>query len=112
MEAVVTKILIGAVIGFIFKIVYDWFKSGRIEKGEYVKVQDCQHVREKCCIGQLKKDNATFKTRLDAVEKSLDAGRQDFRQIRQDISKMKEHMAGMKSLLETWIEIEKGKQRV
>lgn len=95
---------LGAIITLVFKLVYDYLNSGRIEKGVYMKISDCNVHREKCCLPQVKRDTVALHTRMDAVDKRLDRGGKDFRMIQQDIGEMKQHMAGMKGLLEVFVE--------
>ena len=79
------SIILATVAGFIGKIIWDWFKSGRLEKGLYVKTVDCEKNREKCCLPQLKRDSGILESRLTAAEKRLDQGREDIRLLREDI---------------------------
>jgi hypothetical protein len=101
------SIILATVAGFIGKIIWDWFKSGHLEKGVYVKTVDCEKNREKCCLPQLKRDSGILESRLTAAEKRLDQGREDFRLLREDISEMKESLAGIKAVLEAFLK-EKG----
>jgi len=45
-----------AAIGFFGKILWDWLKSGRTEKGEYLTVEAFDKHKEQCCLLTLKKD--------------------------------------------------------
>ena len=94
-------IVSGAVIGFIFKIIWDWLKTGRFEKGVYVTSVHCEQIRDKCCMPQIKKDVEVLKTEMKAHEKKLDQGREDFRLLRKDIGSIKESLAGIKSVLDS-----------
>lgn len=95
------KLMLAMVIGFILKIVYDWLKTGRFEKGIYVTTVHCEEVRDKCCIPQIKKDVSVLKIEVKAHEKKLDEGREDFKLLREDISSIKESLSGIKSVLDT-----------
>lgn len=114
MEAGLIKICVALAAGLILKIAWDWLTSGRTEKGIYVKAAECEHHRETCCIGQVKRDTIynrrqfdAFKektdTRLDGVEKRLDQGAADFRVLRKDIGEIKEFMAGCQVRLDSLI---------
>jgi len=74
-----------AAIGFFGKILWDWLKSGRTEKGEYLTVEAFDKHKEQCCILTLKKDfnicqqdSCTFQAnhdhRLVIVEEKLKDG--------------------------------------
>lgn len=97
-------VVVSVILGLVSKIVYDFIVSGRTEKGVYMKIEDCQGLRDKCCIGKVKSGYATLETRVAAAEKRLDEGREDFKQIRKDIGEIGKDIAGMKTLLEKWLE--------
>jgi len=97
------KVVIGVILGFVAKIVWDWLNSGRIEKAAYVTTVHCDEVREKCCLPVLKKDIGILKAECAAHEKKLDQGREDFRMLREDIGGIKEGLAGIKSVLEAFL---------
>ncbi len=99
----VILIVLSAVTGFIVKIIWDWFQSGRLEKGVYMKAADCENHRDKCCLPQIKKDIGILKVEMMAHEKSLDQGREDFRLLRKDIGGIKESLAGIKIVLEAFL---------
>ncbi|MCG8639132.1 MAG: hypothetical protein MI862_05325 [Desulfobacterales bacterium] len=95
----VENMLIGIAGAFLVRAAWDYWQSGRAEKGIYMKVTDCEKSKEKCCVSQIKKDVATQGVRLNAVEKRLDQGSQDFRLIHKAIGGIKEDIAGMTALL-------------
>jgi hypothetical protein len=100
------------VIGWIVKGWVENYRSGRVEKKAiYVSSADCQAIRDKCCVTQIKKDLAAehsdlesfqreTKIRLRAVEKRLDQGREDFQAIRRDIGEINKTLASMAAILE------------
>ncbi|MBT4877928.1 MAG: hypothetical protein HON48_22335 [Desulfobacula sp.] len=96
-------IVVAAILGFVCKIIYDWLKTGRTEKGVFVKTDHCETIREKCCVPELKKDVGIIENRMDAAEKSLDRGREDFRLLRKDISEINLTLAGMAETLKFFL---------
>ena len=100
------KLILAALIGFVFKIIWDWLKTGRSEKGILVTTAHCEEIREKCCMPQIKKDVGILKTEIAAHEKKLDQGREDFKLLREDISSIKESLAGIKSVLDSVLQKE------
>lgn len=99
-------------LGLIAFMVREYLTSGRIEKkAVYVTSVDCQAVRDKCCVGDVKKElslershfesfRREVEVRLMAVEKRLDQGREDFKVIRKDIGKINNTLARMVVILE------------
>ncbi len=49
------------VVALIVKVLWDYWKSGRAEKGVYLTMADFDKHRENCCALQLKKDIAADK---------------------------------------------------
>ncbi len=81
-----------AAIGFFGKILWDWLKSGRTEKGEYLTVQAFERHKEQCCVLTLKKDfnicqqdsctvQANHASRLAVVEERLRDGQATFKEL-------------------------------
>jgi len=81
-----------AAIGFFGKILWDWLKSGRTEKGEYLTVDAFDKHKEQCCILALKKDfnicqqdsctvQANHDHRLIIVEEKLKDGQVMFQAL-------------------------------
>mgnify|MGYP000459953964 CR=1 FL=1 len=99
----VFTLIIAGVVGFVFKIIWDWFMTGRTEKGLYVEKDHCEKFREKCCMPELKKEVGVIENRMDAAEKSLDRGREDFRLLRKDISEINLTLAGMAETLKFFL---------
>lgn len=92
-------------LGILGKAIYDSYKSGRVEKkavymlsSEFEKI--CSSRRKDCCIPVLKKDVAQIDTRVTETEKQLGYGRADFKTIIDDISKIKQSLAGMPNQME------------
>jgi hypothetical protein len=100
-------VIIAAIVGFVFKIIWDWFMTGRTEKGLYVEKDHCEKFREKCCMPELKKEVGVIENRMDAAEKSLDRGREDFKLLRQDISEINLTLAGMAATLKAFLKEKK-----
>ena len=61
-----------AAIGFFGKILWDWLKSGRTEKGEYLTADAFDKHKEQCCILALKKDFNTCKQESCTVQANHD----------------------------------------
>lgn len=95
----VIKLIFAALVGFGFKIIWDWFTTGRMEKGKYVTSKHCEEVREKCCISKIKKDVGVMDKEIQMHEKKLDQERDDFALLRDDITKIKEALAEIRTLL-------------
>lgn len=104
-------VMIGSAVGLIFKILWDWFKSGRVEKGLYVKIEDCSKIRERCCVSTIKKELAEERRNFEsykngaqiqmmAIEKRLDDGRENFKEFQADIGEIKEALASLVELKE------------
>lgn len=81
-----------AFIGFMGKIVWDWLKTGRAGKGEYLTLQEFKEHKEKCCVLTLKKDfnlcqqesctvRANHASRLATVEERLKDGNETFKAL-------------------------------
>jgi len=81
-----------AAIGFFGKILWDWLKSGRTEKGEYLTLEAFDKHREHCCAIGLKKEfsvcqqescttQANHDHRLVIVEEKLKDGQAMFQTL-------------------------------
>ena len=90
----VWKLAIGLAFGLGGKIIYDWLQAGRVKAG-VVLAGDCEHRREVCatrikglemCLNEVKRSNGLDAHRLDAVEKSLERGRDSFDAIRKELA--------------------------
>ncbi len=98
-ELGITYIIV-LIVGFLGRVLWDWHKSGRVEKGLYVKIDDCKAERKECCVPKIKKDLAKFEAQQTATEKRLDIGHTSLVGLRDDIGGIKEDVAGMKPLVE------------
>lgn len=85
-------LLVGAFIGIIGYIIKDWFKSGRVEKGEYLTVQAFNEHRKECCaiglkreFNQCKQESCTNQARVDgrifSIEEKLRDGHETFQAL-------------------------------
>ena len=98
-ELTILKILIAAVIGFSSKITWDWLKSGRVNKSEYIS--QALH-KELCYLPTLIPDVNTLKTQTAAHEKRLDESRAEFKELRKDISGINQSLASIESTLKSF----------
>jgi peptidoglycan hydrolase CwlO-like protein len=97
--------LIGWILGVLTNALIAIFKSGRVEKkAVYILESDCKKMRGECRIDVIETRVATIDIRVTETEKQLDRGREDFKELRGDISDIKEGMAGLKSIVENKIE--------
>ena len=108
-------------VGLIGKILFDWFKEGRIEKAAvYVKTEDfnkkldgimktneCSKNRENCCVIDIKKsvnglqnDSGKMELRIKSTEKMLEKGDQNFKEFRSEMAKTNIIMAGLAANME------------
>ena len=95
------------VAGLVIKEFAAWFKAGRVEKkAVYMTSADCQANREKNCVGkaELESYRAKTDTRLAAMDKRLDQGSKDFKEIGKDLTDIKTTLAGMTALLQATVE--------
>jgi len=96
----IVMIVVGGAVGLMFgligKALWDHQKVGRVERrAVYTLETDCEKRRLDCCVPILKKDIAQMDTRLKETEKQLGQGRSDFKIIIEDISLVKQSLAGM-----------------
>lgn len=107
--------LIGLLTPCVGKILWDWLKSGRLEKGEYLTIAAFEKHKENCCAISLKKEfsecrqnsganQAKTETRLLTIEGRLEDGREDFRAIRKDISRMADMLTRLQTSIEFMLE--------
>lgn len=84
-------------VTFLGKFLYDSFISGRVEKGVYRKVVDCEkhNLRTKIIEHGVK---------ILEHDRQLEQGNNDFRRISADISAIKESLARMAGFLEHKVE--------
>ena len=118
-EAITKSITIGIftilVLGVAGKIIYDWFKSGRVKKGEYyMTVQACESCRDKCCVHQIKSsvnehmrsesyNDSEVHTRLANIEKRMDEARDDNSKLREDVGGIKSALDKMTAVIEIYV---------
>jgi len=100
-ELLVNVVLLGLVV----KMLWDWLKSGRAEKGVYMPVSDCEKRRGECCLPAVKRDIATIETRLREAEKQLDQGRVDFDTIMKEIAQINKSLSRIQTVIEFALEI-------
>lgn len=98
--AIILGGFMGGAVTFIGRALWDHYISGRVEKGVYMKISDCEKHRDKCCVGQIKKDVATQGAWQMSAEKRLDKGSHDFEILRNDIRQMDRKLSGMQSIME------------
>jgi hypothetical protein len=86
----------GLVGGLCGKIVWDWLKSGRIKKEDYVKIDGCLRNRKDCCLPKIKQDFSDLKNdvvsfkaktdeRIEDVEDRLKEGYTTFQSLNEKI---------------------------
>lgn len=84
--------VVGGFIGFLMKLIWDWFKSGRFEKGEYLTIQAFNEHRKECCaiglkkeFNQCKQESCTNQARTDgrifSIEEKLRDGHETFQAL-------------------------------
>jgi hypothetical protein len=103
----IDPVISSLVIVLVGKILWDWFRSGRVEKGSLVTTEHCDEIREKCCLPQMKKDVGIMEKRLDYAEKRLDEGHENFKSFRRDISDIKVILAGIQGAMESFLKGQK-----
>jgi len=84
-------------VTFLGKFLYDSFVSGRVEKGVYRKIVDCEKH-------QLRTEVARHDVKIIEHDRQLEQGNNDFRRISADISAIKESLARMAGFLEHKVE--------
>lgn len=110
--AVVQTVVIAVIGGILIKIIWDWFVSGRMKKGEYyMTTTACTTCREQCCISavkfqlqeHLKEESghtSEVNTRLKNIEKSLDESKETSEKLRSNLEKTNLAMERIASALE------------
>ena len=100
------ELLVNVVLfGLVGKMLWDWLKSGRAEKGIYMPVALCEQRRGECCMPVVKRDIATLETRLREAEKQLDQGRLDFDTIMKEIAQINKSLSRIQTVIEFALEI-------
>jgi len=103
---VVASGFIGGVLVLLFKILWDWIISGRTDKGVYMLMTECEKRRVDCGLPAVKRElsgyvnqcseyKAATDERLKEHDKQLDIGRHDFEKLMEDISEIRQIIAGM-----------------
>lgn len=110
MEKTVNELFASGVIGGIIilfcKIIWDWISTGRTERGIYMLMAECEKRRQNCGIQIFDEklqayyyDCGEYKSatdeRLKEIDKQLDSGRTEFHKVMNDISLIKQALAGM-----------------
>lgn len=114
---------ISAFLAVLGKIVWDWFQSGRVtdqyikktdlnfDKELYMKKTDCAALRQSCCVQELKRDFAKFKesdsrheatadSRIKVLEDKVKESQLDSKEIKGDISDIKEKLTQLLTIFE------------
>ena len=108
-EAITKSITIGIftvlVLGVAGRLLYDYFKSGRVQTGDYyMTVKSCEECREKCCVHPLKTvlyehinqergNDSKVDNRLKNIEDRM-------AEAREDSAKIQVEVAGIRSALD------------
>jgi len=118
-EALTRSITIGIftilVLGVAGRLLYDYFKSGRVKKGEYyMTVAACEACREKCCVHHIKEvmqhhindesyNDSKVNTKLESIEKRMDEAREDNAKLREDVGGIKSALDKMTAVIEIYV---------
>ena len=103
---VVVSGFIGGILVLLFKILWDWMISGRTDKGVYMLIAECEKRRVDCGLPFVKKElqsyaiqcgeyKSTTDERLKEHAKQLDIGRGNFDKVMEDLSEIRQIIAGM-----------------
>jgi len=115
------------VLGIASKIIYDWFKSGRIKTGDYyVTTKACQNQRDHCCINAVKKElnlhkqaesyhDSEVNTRLSNIESQIaeaktvsaklrEEAREDNAALRKDVGGIKSALDKITGVIEIYVQ--------
>jgi hypothetical protein len=103
---VVASGFIGGILVLFFKVLWDWIISGRTEKGVYMLLSECEKRRIDCGLPMVKKElqgyvnqcgeyKAATDERVKEHSRQLEQGRRDFDKIMEDISQIRQVVAGM-----------------
>ena len=93
---------VGGIIVLFFKMLWDYFRTGRMEKGVYMLIAECEKRQLACGMSTFKRElqdiseqQVKTDTRLKEIEKQLDQGRNNFILVMDDISHIKQTLASM-----------------
>jgi hypothetical protein len=103
---VVASGFIGGIIVLFFKVLYDHYVSGRADKGVYMLLTECEKRRVDCGLPFVKKELQSYAVqcgeyksmtdeRLKEHDKQLDLGRGNFDKVMEDLSEIRQIIAGM-----------------
>lgn len=109
-DPVWVKIFVAAAVGAGFtllgRMVWAYFQGSQVEKAPiFVPYETCRANRDSCAVNELKTNLATFKAETRAhreeTDKRLNENNHEIREMRRDISKIRESQASSHALLET-----------
>ena len=96
-DLTILKILIAALIGFSSKIIWDWLKSGRVNKSECMTRNIHKEI---CCLPTLEPDVSNLKSVSTQHERRLTKLENDFQSMKDDISSIKQSIARIEATMQ------------
>lgn len=103
------------VLGVAGKIAWDWLTSGRTKTGEYyMSVQACETCRQNCCVNSLKTklvdhiqnesgQDSEVNQRLINIEARIQEAREDNSKIREEVSGIRSALDKMAGMFEGYV---------
>ncbi len=93
-QDVVLAIFITSMATLAGKIIFDYFRTGRAEKGKYatrkelaIVVQHCSDYRQSCCLPQIKQQVSALEERSHHENSMMLEVREDFKNMRAELQK-------------------------
>jgi len=110
----VIVVIVGLSILLFGKILWDWLKSGRLEKGEYLTIAAFENHRRECCAIKMKQDfnkcqkessanQSRNESRLEDHDRQLGKGDKNFQLLREDIQEVNSKVDRLIGVVETSI---------
>lgn len=94
-------IVISLLLFIVGRMLWSWFVSGRVQKEPpYISNEKCEEYRNRCCIGQTKKDVIETNIRVEGIERQVREDKADLKEMRKEFNEMNIRITNMDGNIE------------
>ncbi len=93
------------------KILWDWLKSGRVNKNDFVLKDNCHDKRVECCLPQLKQRISILEERTVNEKELVIEIKKDFKAMRSEIQRQSVNLGEIKINIKSLLDRRKWKER-
>ena len=104
-----------AVVGLVFKIIWNFLNEGKTKQGVYLTVEAFERHQKDCCVHALKRDfnechtisaayQATIGTKINAIETRMVDGHKEFVELHKELNQINKAISRIAAVVEFALE--------